>query len=85
MSAYSHKNSNRFHFTNPNFPFFMLLLTIEMTSKCLKLKWKLICSSLIIQEIVCSGCTQGTSYTDPRQEVNTDVVEERNEHHFYGR
>ena len=83
MSAYSHNNSNCFHFTNPNFPFFIFLLTIEMTSKCLKLKWKLICSS---QEIVCSGCTQGTTYTDPREEVNMDVVEERNEHHFfYGR
>ena len=41
----------------------------------LKLKWKLICSSLITQETVCSGCNQGTTYTDPRDEVNKDVVE----------
>ena len=38
MSAYSHNNSNCCHFTNPNFPFFILLS--EMTSKCLKLKWQ---------------------------------------------
>ena len=65
MSAYSHNNSNRFHFTNPNFPFFILLSTIEMTTKCLKLKWRVVISLQSVLQVhknKKTNCTTITSF-----------------------